>query len=81
MMNSLLLWFLLLFAFYVVYALGAQSGWFAARPSGTENIYKIYAQSFRGAEPLRRVQEEAQAIVSDAAAAAPTRAGLAPDHT
>ena len=44
----------------------AQNGWFAARPSGTENIYKIYAESFRGADHLRRLQEEAQAIVSAA---------------
>jgi len=44
----------------------AESGWFAARPSGTENIYKIYAESFRGEEHLRRILEEAQAIVSDA---------------
>jgi phosphoglucomutase len=44
----------------------AESGWFAARPSGTEDIYKIYAESFKGAEHLRRVLEEAQAIVSDA---------------
>jgi phosphoglucomutase len=49
----------------------AQSGWFAARPSGTENIYKIYAESFRGADHLRRIQEEAQTIVSAALAAAP----------
>jgi len=48
---------------------GAENGWFAARPSGTENIYKIYAESFRGAEHLRRVLEEAQRIVSDALAA------------
>ena len=47
----------------------AESGWFAARPSGTEDIYKIYAESFRGADHLRRIQEEAQAIVSDALAA------------
>ncbi len=46
-----------------------QSGWFAARPSGTEDIYKIYAESFRGADHLRRIQEEAQTIVSDALAA------------
>jgi len=45
-----------------------QSGWFAARPSGTEDIYKIYAESFRGADHLRRIQEEAQTIVSDALA-------------
>ena len=48
----------------------AENGWFAARPSGTENIYKIYAESFRGQEHLRRILEEAQAIVSDAFAAA-----------
>ena len=42
------------------------NGWFAARPSGTENIYKIYAESFQGAEHLRRILEEAQAIVSSA---------------
>jgi len=50
----------------------AESGWFAARPSGTEDIYKIYAESFRGADHLRRIQEEAQTIVS-AALAAPTQ--------
>jgi phosphoglucomutase len=49
----------------------AENGWFAARPSGTENIYKIYAESFRGADHLRRILEEAQTIVSDALAAAP----------
>jgi phosphoglucomutase len=48
----------------------AESGWFAARPSGTEDIYKIYAESFRGADHLRRIMEEAQTIVSDALAAA-----------
>jgi phosphoglucomutase len=41
----------------------AESAWFAARPSGTENIYKIYAESFKGADHLRLVLEEAQAIV------------------
>jgi phosphoglucomutase len=51
----------------------AESGWFAARPSGTEDIYKIYAESFRGADHLRRIVEEAQTIVSDALAAAPER--------
>ncbi len=49
----------------------APSGWFAARPSGTENIYKIYAESFRGADHLHRILEEAQAIVSDTLAAVP----------
>jgi phosphoglucomutase len=43
----------------------AQNGWFAARPSGTENIYKIYAESFKGPDHLHRIQEEAQAMVSD----------------
>jgi phosphoglucomutase len=44
----------------------AENGWFAARPSGTESIYKIYAESFLGKEHLNRIIEEAQAIVSDA---------------
>ena len=44
----------------------AESGWFAARPSGTENIYKIYAESFKGVDHLRRIQEEAQTIVNNA---------------
>ena len=48
----------------------AKSGWFAARPSGTENIYKIYAESFREVDHLRRIQGEAQTIVSDALAGA-----------
>ncbi|TSD63145.1 phosphoglucomutase (alpha-D-glucose-1,6-bisphosphate-dependent) [Aeromicrobium piscarium] len=39
------------------------SAWFAARPSGTEDVYKIYAESFRGAEHLAQVQQEAQALV------------------
>lgn len=42
----------------------AENGWFAARPSGTEDIYKIYAESFRGEDHLRRIVEEAQAIVN-----------------
>ena len=46
-----------------------ESGWFAARPSGTEDIYKIYAESFRGADHLRRIMAEAQAIVGAALAA------------
>jgi phosphoglucomutase len=41
----------------------APSGWFAARPSGTEEVYKIYAESFRGNEHLRRIQEEARALI------------------
>ena len=43
-----------------------QNGWFAARPSGTENIYKIYAESFLGESHLRKLQEEAQKVVNDA---------------
>jgi phosphoglucomutase len=44
----------------------AENGWFAARPSGTEDVYKIYAESFRGPQHLARVQEEARAVVSSA---------------
>ncbi len=47
----------------------AESGWFAARPSGTENIYKIYAESFGGEDHLHRIVEGAQAIVDAALAA------------
>jgi phosphoglucomutase len=43
-----------------------KNGWFAARPSGTEDVYKIYAESFRGEEHLRRIQAEAREIVSAA---------------
>jgi phosphoglucomutase len=42
----------------------AESGWFAARPSGTEEVYKIYAESFRGADHLRRIQAEAQELIA-----------------
>ena len=42
------------------------SGWFAARPSGTENIYKIYAESFRDEEHLQAIVSEAQQIVNNA---------------
>jgi len=41
-------------------------GWFAARPSGTEAVYKLYAESFRGIEHLRRIQQEAQALLTKA---------------
>jgi phosphoglucomutase len=41
-----------------------KNGWFAARPSGTENVYKIYAESFLGVEHLRRLQKEAQELIS-----------------
>jgi phosphoglucomutase len=43
----------------------AEHGWFAARPSGTEEIYKIYAESFLGQDHLRQIEEEAQTIVSE----------------
>ena len=43
-----------------------EHGWFAARPSGTEEIYKIYAESFKGEEHLKQIQDEAQAIVKAA---------------
>jgi phosphoglucomutase len=43
----------------------AKDGWFAARPSGTEKIYKIYAESFLGQNHLRQIEEEAQTIVSE----------------
>jgi phosphoglucomutase len=46
----------------------AKNGWFAARPSGTEEIYKIYAESFLGQDHLRRIEEEAQSIVAKALA-------------
>jgi phosphoglucomutase len=68
----------------------AKSGWFAARPSGTEEIYKIYAESFKGKEHLQRILAEAQVIVSAAIAkpgsasppaapaAAPAKSGSSP---
>ena len=43
-----------------------ESAWFAARPSGTEDIYKIYAESFRGEEHLQRILEDAKIIVEAA---------------
>ena len=46
----------------------AATGWFAARPSGTEDLYKIYAESFRGREQLNRIVQEAQVIVDSALA-------------
>ena len=45
------------------------SGWFAARPSGTEEVYKIYGESFRDADHLRRIQTEAQEMLAKAFAA------------
>jgi phosphoglucomutase len=46
----------------------AESGWFAARPSGTEDVYKVYAESFKGEEHLERLIEDAQELVSGALA-------------
>jgi len=48
----------------------AASGWFAARPSGTEDIYKVYAESLKGPEHLEEILEEAERIVSSALAGA-----------
>jgi phosphoglucomutase len=48
----------------------AENGWFAARPSGTEDIYKIYAESFSGKEHLQKIESEAQTIVDQALATA-----------
>ena len=47
-----------------------EQGWFAARPSGTEDVYKLYAESFRGKDHLKRIQEEARALIGNALAAA-----------
>ncbi|HEX2657174.1 MAG TPA: phosphoglucomutase, alpha-D-glucose phosphate-specific, partial [Polyangia bacterium] len=55
-----------------------EHGWFAARPSGTENAYKIYAESFKGEEHLKRIQEEARQIVNAALQAGQTGKAGAP---
>jgi phosphoglucomutase len=47
------------------------NGWFAARPSGTEDVYKIYAESFQGETHLRRLIDEAQALIDKALASVP----------
>ncbi len=47
-----------------------ENGWFAARPSGTEDVYKIYAESFKGEEHLKQIQKQAKAIISEAFKAA-----------
>ena len=46
--------------------MASEGGWFAARPSGTEDVYKVYAESFRGEEHLERIVAEAQEIVKGA---------------
>jgi len=48
-----------------------ENGWFAARPSGTEDVYKIYAESFVGENHLRRIQEEAQTLITKVLGSAP----------
>jgi phosphoglucomutase len=53
----------------------AEHGWFAARPSGTENVYKIYAESFLGAEHLDRIIDEARSVVQGALEQAGARSG------
>ena len=55
-----------------------KNGWFAARPSGTEDLYKIYAESFHGADHLRRILEEAEIIVGDALSVSPQQSGILP---
>jgi phosphoglucomutase len=59
----------------------AERGWFAARPSGTEDIYKIYAESFRGTDHLRRVLAEARTIVGTALAATTQQTEIASGKT
>ena len=51
------------------------SGWFAARPSGTEDVYKIYAESWQGPDHLARIQDEARRVVADALTGAGRDAG------
>ena len=48
----------------------SENGWFAARPSGTEDIYKVYAESFKGEDHLQRLLQQAQEIVDKALAQA-----------
>jgi phosphoglucomutase len=55
----------------------AASGWFAARPSGTENIYKIYAESFKDQSHLNAIVSEAEGIVNNALNSSNPSGGLA----
>ncbi len=48
-----------------------ENGWFAARPSGTEDVYKIYADIFKGENHLRQIQEEAQTLITKVLGSAP----------
>ena len=54
---------------------GDGNGWFAARPSGTESVYKMYAESFLGEEHLRRIQQEAQELIAQTFASVTSGAG------
>lgn len=47
------------------------NGWFAARPSGTEDVYKLYAESFKGREHLRQIQDDAQTLITKVFSSAP----------
>jgi len=58
----------------------APNGWFAARPSGTEHLYKIYAESFRGETHLQRIEADARTIVAEAIARRPRAADPVPDR-
>ena len=49
------------------------NGWFAARPSGTEDVYKVYAESFIGEDHLHKIQEEAKQIIAGVFAEAGTK--------
>src|SRR6185312_6827771 len=53
-----------------------ESGWFAARPSGTEDVYKLYAESFKGPDHLAEIQEEARAILTRALSPGPGGPGI-----
>ncbi len=55
----------------------SENGWFAVRPSGTENVYKLYAESFAGADHLHAIQDAARRIVADAAKGTPAPAATA----
>jgi phosphoglucomutase len=59
----------------------ARNGWFAIRPSGTEDMYKVYAESFRGARALRRILADARAVAADAISTAPPSDAIARDRT
>jgi phosphoglucomutase len=53
----------------------AENGWFAARPSGTEDVYKIYAESFRSEDHLRQIQQAAQDMITRVFAQGETAGG------